>query len=164
MYIYIYIYTYVQIWFLPLHQYHGAITVTKKETRSPKQDNECMHYTISHKIRLQSHNLGMRYTYKWVFCQVDKLWPPNEQSVKEIWNVSDASQKDIFGHTRWTFPRPSVTCAKRSRVSIPPEFMIGSTMQPIMNSMPQDRAGPNALCVLQGRNQICTYIHIWYDS
>ena len=27
-----------------------------------------------------------------------------------------------------------------------------------MNIMPHDRVGPNALCVLEGRNQVCTYI------
>ena len=50
-----------------------------------------------------------------------------------------------------------------SKIFISLEYLIGSTTQPTMNFMPQQRLGPNLLCVDQATNQIYTYgnIYIW---
>ena len=94
-----------------------------------------------------------------VFVRSMKI-DPNEQSVTGILTGGEASPKRDFGARPVNFLPPVCHMCKRARIFISLEYLIGSTTQAIMNFMPQDRLGPNALCVLEGRNQICTYIYI----
>ena len=66
-----------------------------------------------------------------------------------------------FGARPANFSRPVRHMCKYAGISISLEYLTGSTTQAIVNLMPQDRLGPNALCLLKGRNQICTYIYTY---
>ena len=87
----------------------------------------------------------------------------NEQSVKGILIGSEASPKRDLGTQPVHCSPPVRHMCKRTRIFISLLYLFGSTTQAIINFMPQDRLGPNALCVLEGRNQICTYIYIAYS-
>ena len=89
---------------------------------------------------------------------------PNEPSVKDISVGSEASPKRDLGARPVNFSPTVRHVWKLARIFISLEHLIGSTTQTIMNFMPQDRLSPNALCVLEGRNQICTYQYsYWYQ-
>lgn len=83
-------------------------------------------------------------------------------SVVELRNATDA---EITFFVR-SMEKPSVKGIsigseafpkQRARIFISLTYLFGSTTQTIMNFMSQDRLGPNALCVLEGRSQFCTY-------
>ena len=95
---------------------------------------------------------------------------PNEPSVKGILIGSEASPKRDLGTRPVNYSPPVRHMCKRARIFMSLVYLFGSTTQTIMNFMPQDRLGRNALCVLEGRNQICTHpyrLHFhmcWYPQ
>ena len=152
----------MQIWFLPSHQDHWGIRFTKKHP-DPKQDNGCMNHIFSVKngfSRRTSERNGCRNH----FFVRSMRFDANEPSVEGLLIGSEASPKRDLGTRPVNCSPPVRHMCKRARIFISLIYLFGSTTQTIMNFMPQDRLGPNALCVLEGRNQICTYIYtcIWY--
>ena len=132
---------------------------TKKQP-DPKQDNGCMNRKFSERNGFSLRTSECNGCENHFFAKSMKS-DPNEPSVTGILTGSEASPKRDLGARPVNFSPPVCHMCKRARIFISLEYLIGSTTQPIMNLMPQDRLGPNALCVLEGRSQICTYIYIY---